>query len=94
MRVWDGIFKALASMSDLSRIYVDSTTVEAKKGRNYTILSYTRVCREVLRMDKIIQEVVIRYERLAVTYRAFINIACIIIHFSLNPFCVGVYRFS
>jgi transposase len=29
MGVWDSIFKALASMRDLSRVSVDSTTVEA-----------------------------------------------------------------
>jgi transposase len=32
MGVWESIFKALASMRDLSRVSVDSTTVEAKKG--------------------------------------------------------------
>ena len=32
MGVWESIFKALASMSGLSRVSVDSTTVEAKKG--------------------------------------------------------------
>jgi transposase len=32
MGVWDSIFKTLASMRDLSRVSVDSTTVEAKKG--------------------------------------------------------------
>ena len=32
MGVWESIFKTLASMRDLSRISVDSTTVEAKKG--------------------------------------------------------------
>jgi hypothetical protein len=32
MGVWDSIFKTLASMRGLSRVSVDSTTVEAKKG--------------------------------------------------------------
>jgi len=32
MGVWESIFKALASMRDLSRVSVDSTTVEAKRG--------------------------------------------------------------
>jgi transposase len=32
MGVWESIFKTLASMRDLSRVSVDSTTVEAKKG--------------------------------------------------------------
>jgi hypothetical protein len=32
MGVWESIFKALVSMRDLSRVSVDSTTVEAKKG--------------------------------------------------------------
>jgi transposase len=32
MGIWGSIFKALASMRDLSRVSVDSTTVEAKKG--------------------------------------------------------------
>jgi transposase len=31
MGVWESIFKTLASMRDLSRVSVDSTTVEAKK---------------------------------------------------------------
>jgi transposase len=32
MGVWESIFKTLASMRGLSRVSVDSTTVEAKKG--------------------------------------------------------------
>jgi hypothetical protein len=33
MGVWESIFKTLASiMRDLSRVSIDSTTVEAKKG--------------------------------------------------------------
>jgi len=32
MGIWDGIFKALASMRDHSRVSVDSTTVKARKG--------------------------------------------------------------
>jgi hypothetical protein len=32
MGVWESIFKTLASMRDLSRMSVDSTTVEAKRG--------------------------------------------------------------
>jgi transposase len=32
MGIWDGIFKALASMRDHSRVSVDSTTISAKKG--------------------------------------------------------------
>jgi transposase len=32
MGVWDSIFKTLASMREYSRVSVDSTTVEAKKG--------------------------------------------------------------
>jgi transposase len=32
MGVWESIFKTLASIRDLSRVSVDSTTVEAKKG--------------------------------------------------------------
>jgi transposase len=32
MGIWDSIFKTLASIRDLSRVSVDSTTVEAKKG--------------------------------------------------------------
>jgi transposase len=32
MGVWESIFKALVSMRGLSRVSVDSTTVEAKKG--------------------------------------------------------------
>jgi hypothetical protein len=32
MGVWESIFKALVSMRGLSRVSVDSTSVEAKKG--------------------------------------------------------------
>jgi transposase len=32
MGVWESIFKTLASMRGLSRVSVDSTTVESKKG--------------------------------------------------------------
>jgi transposase len=35
MGVWDSIFKTLASMRGLSRVSVDSTTVEAKKGERW-----------------------------------------------------------
>jgi transposase len=34
MGVWESIFKTLASMRGLSRVSVDSTTVEAKKGES------------------------------------------------------------
>jgi hypothetical protein len=32
MGIWDSTFKALASIRDYSKVSVDSTTVEAKKG--------------------------------------------------------------
>jgi hypothetical protein len=35
MGVWYSIFKTLASIRDLSRVSVDSTTVEAKKGERW-----------------------------------------------------------
>jgi transposase len=54
-----------------------------RRPRPYNLELYRRMRSAVERFSgwlKPFRRIVIRYERLAVTYRAFINIACIIIH--------------
>jgi transposase len=45
MGIWDSIFKTLASIRDLSRVSVDSTTVEAKKGERWWGVTGSRIGR-------------------------------------------------
>jgi len=54
-----------------------------RRPKPYNVELYRRVRSAVERFFgwiKAFRRIVIRYERLAITYKAFINIACIIIH--------------
>jgi transposase len=77
----ENIRRGLESMGVESNIPVNPRN--GRRPRPYNLELYRRMRSAVERFFgwlKSFRRIVIRYERLAVTYRAFINIACIMIH--------------
>jgi transposase len=77
----DSIRKGLRSMNFEANIPVNPRN--GRKPKQYKFKLYKRMRSAVERFYgwlKSFRRIIIRYERLAETYKAFINIACIIIH--------------
>ncbi|MEM3061508.1 MAG: transposase [Candidatus Bathyarchaeia archaeon] len=64
-------------------MYASCHSRNGRKPKPYNIELYKRIRSAVERFYgwiKSLRRIVIRYERLAITYKAFITIACIMIH--------------